>query len=331
MLLAGLEKTPGVAGVSLTSAGTLLGLGRVDNTTTDCGACPRGGIIIRYDLHTTTNYLVSPDTFAQQGIRLVSGRGFTAADRWDQRPVAIVSRHLAASGFQASGPVGRDLFLGDDWPNHPYRIIGVVEDVPRVALGGSLEPLDTIYLNVLQHPPRSAELLVRGTEAGMSDSSLASLAMGRTGTRWTARVMGAPAAVFAAAGRPVRWFARWFLAVGLVVLVGAVAGTFGTMQMWVESCVAEVAARRAVGAPRWRIIGWVLGNTIGVGVKGVLVGLFLYFSVLRVSLSNLIGQVPLWDSALFVTLAALLLGTAVLGAVIPTVVMLRKPIASLFG
>jgi hypothetical protein len=66
-------------------------------------------------------------------------------------------------------------------------------------------------------------------------------------------------------------------------------------------------------------------------VKGVLIGLFLYFSVLRVSLTNLVGQVPLWDPGLFLVLAGLLVGAAVLGAIIPTVGMLRRPIASLFG
>ena len=243
----------------------------------------------------------------------------------------MVSRHLAVSGFEAAGAVGRDLYLGDDWPNRPYRVIGVVEDARPVALGGALEPLDTIYLSVLQHPPRSAELLVRASDAGMSDSSLAALVRSRVAGAWSARVIGAPPEVFAAASLPVRWFGRWFIAVGLVVLAGALAGTFGTMRMWVESCVGEVAARRSVGATRLRIIAWVLWNTAGVGVKGVLVGLFLYFSVLRVSLTNLVGQVPVWDPALFAGLAGLLLGAAVLGAVIPSVGMLKRPIASLFG
>lgn len=330
-LLGDLGKTPGIAGVSLTSPGSLLGLGRVDNTTTDCGACVRGQIYIRYDLHTATHYLISPDTFAQQGIRLVSGRGFTDADTWGGQRVAVVSRHLAVSGFESAGAVGRDLFLGDDWPNRPYRVIGVVEDEPRAALGSSLEPLDTIYLSTLQHPPRSAELLVRARDAGVGDSSLAALALSRAGGKWRMRVIGPASAVIATASAPVRWFARWFGVVGFVVLMGALAGTFGTMRMWVESCQAEVAARRSVGATRFRLVAWVLWNTVGVGVKGVLVGLFLYFSVLRVSLTSLVGQLPVWDPATFGALAGLLLAAAVLGAVIPSVGMLRRPIASLFG
>jgi len=329
-LLDTISETPGVATVSLASPGTLLGLGRVDNATTDCGQCYRGGIQLRFDLHTATHHLVSPDTFSAEGIHLVSGRGFTDADRWNGQRVAVVSRHLAVSGFESAGAVGRDLYLGDDWPNRPYRVIGVVEDSRRAGMGSALEPLDTIYLSVLQHPPKNAELLVRG-EAGVSDSSVASLVQARAGAGWHARALGSPQEVLAAAVRPVRWFGRGFTAVGLVVLLAALAGTFGTMRMWVESCRAEVAARRAVGASRLTVIGWVLGNTAGVGAKGVLLGLFLYVSVLRVSLTSLIGRIPAMDPALVAGLAGLLLGAAVLGALIPTVGLLRRPIASLFS
>jgi hypothetical protein len=86
-----------------------------------------------------------------------------------------------------------------------------------------------------------------------------------------------------------------------------------------------------VGATRTRIVLWVLRLTAGVGIKGVLVGAFLYFAVLRVSLTNLVGHTPLWDPAVFAMLAGLLMGAAVLGAAIPTVGLLRKPIAALFS
>jgi len=330
-LLDAVGRVPGVTGVSLASPGTLLGLGRVDDVTTDCGACVRGQIYIRYDLHTATHYLVSPDTFAAQGLRLVSGRGFTAADRLDTQRVALVSRHLAVSGFEARGAVGRDLFLGNDWPNHPYRVIGVVDDAARAGIGGALEPLDTIYLSVLQHPPKQAELLVRGEGDQVNTSRAAMAAVAGAGGAWKTRITGPPDTVLASAVRPVRWFGRWFTVAGLVVLLGAVAGTFSTMRMWVDSMVAEVAARRAVGATRTRIVMWAFRLTAGVGIKGVLAGTFLYFAVLRVSLTNLIGHTPAWDPAVFAALAGLLLGAALLGAAIPTMGLLRKPIAALFS
>ena len=78
--------------------------------------------------------------------------------------MALVSRHLALTAFERAGAVGRDLFLADDWPKRPYRVIGIVEDVRSPALGGALQPLDTIYLSVLQHPARELELSVQASD-----------------------------------------------------------------------------------------------------------------------------------------------------------------------
>lgn len=314
-MIRALEQAPGVSGVSAASRGTLVGLGSVDDATTDCGMCYRGGIVIRYQLVTARHHEVSAGTFGLQGIKVLSGRSFSSGDGWDAPRVAVVSRHLAMTAFQQGAAVGRDLFLGHDWPKRPYRVIGVVDDAVPAALGGALEPLDTIYLHVLQHPPRTIELTVQGSgdAAGQPPG-----------------LLGSAGEILAGAALPVRWFGARFSMVGLVVLLAALAGTFGTMRMWVGSCTADIAARRAVGATRTRIVAWVLWHTVGTGVKGVLVGLFLYFSVFRVSLTNLIGATPPWDPTLFGALAALLLGAAVLGAALPTAGLLRRPIATLF-
>ena len=63
----------------------------------------------------------------------------------------------------------------------------------------------------------------------------------------------------------------------------------------------------------------------------VAVGLFLYFAVLRVSLTNLVGDIPAWDPVLFGVLAGVLVLAAVLGAIIPSMTLLKKPIAQLFS
>jgi putative ABC transport system permease protein len=315
-MIQALEQSPGVRAVSAASPGTLLGLGSVDDATTDCGMCVRGQIIIRYQLVTARHHEVSAGTFGLHGVSVLSGRSFSRGDTWDAPRVAIVSRHLAVTAFERGEAVGRDLFLGHDWPKRPYRVIGVVDDVVPTAMGGALQPLDTIYLHVLQHPPRTVELAVEG--------------LGDTALLAAARPLGSAREILAAPAQPVRWFGGRFALAGVVVLLAALVGTFGTMRMWVQSCTADLAARRAVGATRIRIVAWVLWHTAGTGVKGVLAGLFLYFSVLQVSLTSLLGKTPGLDLALIGALAALLLAAATLGAALPTVRLLRRPIATLF-
>lgn len=324
-LMTALESTPGVTGVSLASPGTVLGLGRVDHATTDCGRCILGQIPMRYWLVTARHHLVSEHTFALQDIRVLEGRAFSPEDGWSAPRVAMVSRHLAVTAFERAGAVGRDLYLADDWPKRPYRVIGIVEDVRSPALGGALQPLDTIYLSVLQHPPREAELAVLASDSAPPSSPLAALSSYRSS------YLGSSRDILAAAGAPITWFGRRFTLVGVVVLLAALAGTFGMMRMWVQSMAAELGARRAVGASRRRIIAWVLWHTAGTGAKGVLVGLFLYFAALRVSLTNLVGNIPAWDPLLFGALSGTLVGAAMLGAILPARSLLKKPIAQLLG
>jgi hypothetical protein len=324
-MLDSLQSAPGIAAVSLASPGTAVGLGRVDHATTDCGQCVLGQIPMRYWLVTAGHHLVSEHTFTTQGIRVLEGRAFSPADGWDAPRVALVNRHLALTAFERAGAVGRDLYLADDWPKRPYRVIGIVEDVRSPALGGALQPLDTIYLSVLQHPARELELSARVSDSAHRISELPAFSSYRP------TFAGSSRNIFAEAAAPVAWFGRRFTLVGLVVLLAALAGTFGTMRMWVWSMAAELAARRAVGASRPRIIAWVLRHTIGTGTKGVLAGLFLYFAVLRVSLTNLVGDIPAWDPLLFGVLAGVLVSTAVLGAVLPSITLLKKPIAQLFN
>jgi putative ABC transport system permease protein len=320
-LLAGLRGTPGVERVSVASPGTLLGLGRVDHGTTDCGRCYEGMILIRWKLITARHNMVSEDTFAVQSLRLLEGRAFTATDGWAADRVAIVNRHLANTAFEGGNAVGRDLYLGDDWPKRPYRVVGIVEDTRSSVLGGSLMPSDTIYLHALQHPPHTVELAIQGTDAEAL----------RAGVPAAASPRGTSTDVLAASAVPIEWFGRRFLLIGVVVLSAAIAGTFGTMRMWVRSMAAELAARRAVGASRPRIVAWVLWHTLGTGFKGVAAGLFLYFAVLRVSLVNLVGHTPAWDPVLIGGLAGTLVAAAVLGALLPTMTLLRKPVAQLFS
>lgn len=320
-LLTRLRQAPGVERASVASPGTLLSLGRVDHGTTDCGRCYEGMIYIRYKLITARHTMVSEDTFVVQNLRLLEGRAFNATDGWAADRVAIVSRHLASTAFEGGNAVGRDLYLGDDWPKRPYRVVGVVEDARSEALGGSLMPVDTIYLHVLQHPPRTVELAMQGADAESLRAAVPAAASPR----------GTSADVLTATAVPIEWFGRRFLLIGVVVLIAAIAGTFGTMRMWVRSMAAELAARRAVGASRPRIIMWVLWHTLGTGLRGAAAGLFLYFAVLRVSLVSLVGNVPAWDPVLIGGLVGTLVAAAVLGALLPTMTLLRKPIAQLFN
>ncbi|MGH7509941.1 MAG: FtsX-like permease family protein [Gemmatimonadales bacterium] len=81
-LLEGLPSA-GIHSASLSSPGTLSGLGHVAMVLTDCGRCSEGGLQIPFRLKPATHKIVSADTFRLTGLPVLAGRGITSADDWD--------------------------------------------------------------------------------------------------------------------------------------------------------------------------------------------------------------------------------------------------------
>jgi hypothetical protein len=146
--------------VSLMATGGLVGLGTVAAVTTDCGQCSEGGIYLPWHIVRATHQFVSADTFHALGVRLLAGRGISRADRWGATPVAVVSRSLAIRHFQRGEAIGRKMLLGDD-PRTWHTVVGIVADAPARGLGGSLQPVFTVYASILQHPVPGVDLLIR--------------------------------------------------------------------------------------------------------------------------------------------------------------------------
>ena len=304
--------------VSLSSPGALVGLATVDVVLTDCGRCAEDGIYTPIRPVSAAISIVSPDTFRAMGVPVLKGRGIAAADSTGAPRVAVISRTLARQHFEQQGAIGRKIRVGwgpdDGW----YRVVGVVEDGRSAAFGGAFQPPYQVYLSVLQFPPAAADLLVRprgGAGAGAPDRFKAMLgaALGATGTI-VRRLPESERTV--AAAPPVQWFERLVSLEGWTALVIAVLGTFAVMQLWVTALLPELAVRRAVGARRWHVFGYVLVRAGAVGAAGTAFGIVVG-EMSSDPLASLLGGLPLWDVALMPGPAVVLVAAALAGALVP--------------
>lgn len=311
--------------VSLAAPGELNGLGTIDAMSTDCGECFSGGIRLRWHHLDAVHHFVSPDTFAAEGFRIERGRSFTRADGWTGERVAVVNRYLALRHFQGGEAVGRALYLSDGFLTRPYRVVGVVDDARSTALGGARQPLEAVYLSVLQHPPARVELTVRGVGAGPVQAAVGTAVGQALGP--AARVTGPAeaAGVHRLGLAPLRWFGRSYTVAGGVALAVAVIGVFSSLRLWVGSIGWELGLRRSVGATRRRVAAYVLARGLGVGLAGVALGLFLFLSVLWGAVSDSVVGVAGWRTGLVIRLAALLVLAGLAGALLPLVRLLRDP------
>ena len=281
--------------VSLTSPGVLVGLETEDLIVT------RGNVSA-----TVAVNAVSPDTFRSMRWRLVAGRGLLPSDRWGAPHVAVVNQALAT--FRIPGIIGQRIRIGDG-PDDPwYTVVGVVKDEWGPGFGAQRGPLYAVYVSALQRPPRVAELVVHPRHPAVDGIVRASF-----GAAWSVTPRGTTASVTAAEAAPARWFGRLLLGEGLAAFAVAMLGTFAVMRMWVRAALPELAVRRAVGAKRRHVVGFVLARAVAVAVAGVVFGRWLGLVVSGVLPTVLTGVPP----ARIVEPALALLVAALAGALIP--------------
>lgn len=326
-LLRGLERRGGIHSVSLTDPGALVGLGPVGLVTTDCGQCYEGGISLITKTKPATYQLVSSDTFRLLNLRLLSGRGISATDDWDAPRVAVVSRSLAAREFQNGEPIGRQIRVIDDglqWST----VVGVVDDPVVVGLGGPLQPRYTVYLSVLQHPPSTADLLVREPPETDTGAAVRPIMQATMGGRLADLEQRSEPALLADAAAPLDWFARWFGIEGWAMLGITTLGTFALMHLWVSSLRVELGVRRAVGARRRHLFRLVVLRAAGVGLAGTLAGVWFGPPIWNV-LPTVMTGFHAWDPAPVARYAVLLVGSALMGVLLPAWRAARSTPASL--
>jgi putative ABC transport system permease protein len=305
----------GFDSVSLTSPGTLAGLGSAGFVTTDCGRCSESGIWLRWHVKPATYQFVSADTFRLLGVHLVAGRGITAGDGPSAPRVAVVSRSLALREFEGGKPIGRRIKAGDDGADWS-TVVGVVDDPRPVGLGGALQPRYTVYLSVLQHPPRSAELLVRAPHRRDVSRDVRPALHAALGSRTPIPTGQRESSRLVADSAPLVWFARAFAMEGWAMLGMAVIGAFALMNLWVRSLLGELGVRRAVGARRRDVLRFVLVRAVRAGVAGVAIGLWFGWPLWD-ELSRVVPGLDPWSAPTVARFGCVLLGAALAGALLP--------------
>ncbi len=322
-MLHDLADTEGIEGVSLTIPGALVGLGTVDWVETDCGQCFTGGIFLKWHSERASHSVVSPDTFAVLGIPLVAGRAFTLDDGWKAPRVAIVNRQMAARHFENGNPLGRTIFMGT--ARVPYTVVGVVDDGKAPGRSGGLQPRFAVYLSTLQHPIAGADLLIRGSAAGLAS---ARAALQKHATIQHSQGMS-ESAMRRAFTLPMAWFARWFRVEAIAALLLGALGTMVSVSLWATALVPELAIHRALGATCRRITAAVLGRTVVIIAAGILVALTTVGPALRAVLAEILGDLPVLPVHNIVLPAILLAIAAMLGAVRPLQRTIRTQPAAL--
>ena len=266
---------------------------------------------ISRDGHSYTLYFnrTDADYFAAAGIHLLQGRGFTAEEVADERPVAIISESVARAFFRGIDPLGQQVsrIPGEDARQVPAMIVGVVSDAMTSWL--RTEQFGAVYLPLERKRSNTPGLVVRTASPGIAARAVEQ-ALRRIDPR--VRVTTAIVSERVGAYRSEKQMLAWLAGpTAFLALVLAMLGLYGVTAFAVSHRLPEMSLRIAIGATSADVLRLVLRDGLRPVMIGLVIGLAAALVVGRVFASLLAGISPYDPPAIGMAIITLLASAAV--------------------
>jgi predicted permease len=236
---------------------------------------------------------VAPGFFDTMGMSLVFGRRLDAHDTADSPHVAVVNEAMARQFFPGENPIGRRFWSGRSRKGKPIEIVGVVRDAKYASLRAPAPP--TAYMPHTQSEYPLAGMIFEVRTAGDPLALVVAIrkVVGEV-------VPGVPLGDVKTQAQqiedslgPETMYARLFTFFGLIALLLASVGLYGTMAYALGRRTREIGIRMALGAARGRVLGAALLETLVVASVGVVAGVSLASAITRYVRSLLFEVTPL--------------------------------------
>ena len=263
---------------------------------------------------------IAPRFFATMGIPLLSGRDFTPADSASAPKVAIINESMVRQDFRGQNPIGRHFrFTGED--RSDVEIVGVVKDILTKFRQeeDNRRSARAAYIPFTQAPPAltgQAVIEVRATEGFSAVATAMREAAQRLDKDLPVGAIETQNEVVSDSLGEQRSLTRLTAALGLLALLLASIGLYGTMSHAVSQRTKEIGIRMALGAERRNVLGMVLREGMVLTLAGISVGLALGATLTRLISSQLYG-LSATDPLTFISVSLLLSGVALLATYLP--------------
>jgi predicted permease len=234
------------------------------------------------DTITSVVNTVDRDYFETAGLALERGRAFTAADRIDTAPVAIVNAKMARDLWPDQDAIGKRIRLPGE--NTMRQIVGVARtanystlaEPPQLCVYVPLEQKFTDGMNLYVRTSGRPEPLITAVQREMQAAGPELLLNDmRTGRQlidnglFQAKIGVTMASLF-----------------GLLALGLASIGLYGVMAYSVTQRTRELGVRMALGAARTSVVRLILGQGMALVLSGVALGF-----IASLAIGRLLGRV----------------------------------------
>ena len=250
---------------------------------------------------------VTGNYFPALGARVKAGRVFTAADRVDSQPVAIVNEGFAQRYFGGKDPLGQRVKEGgaDNW----RTVVGVIADVRHS--GPAEEARPEVSMPYAQLEPgfmstwtRGVYFVVRGKLPASALAASARTQVAELDPDMSLNEVQSMAALASDAVSEPRF--RTILLgtfAGLAIALASI-GVFGVLSYFVTQRTREIGIRVALGATSGDILRMIVGRGLALAGIGLALGLVAAVPLTR-SMQSLLFEVKPLDVP---TLAVVVVG-----------------------
>jgi putative ABC transport system permease protein len=236
--------------------------------------------------------VISGEFFQTLHIPVTAGRNFSAQDRADAQPVAIISKNMARRYWPGRDPVGERLRLGTAEQDAAWlTVVGVAGDVKQNWWNP--EPRPTVYRPYLQAPERGMRLLVRASSNERSVAAALQEEVRRIDPELGLGEMGTMESEIADSLGPIRIIGILMMVFGGVALTVSAVGVYGVLAQAVAQRTREFGIRLALGANPGDLLRLVLRQGATLTGIGLAVALPISFALSKAMESLLFGVVAL--------------------------------------
>jgi predicted permease len=296
-----LNALPGVVSASIAGYSPLSGTSISGSFSIEGHAPPAGREMNLYGVE------VGPQFFETMAIPLLLGRGIGPRDTPASTRVAVVNESFVREFLPDQNPIGRRLSRGRPFQPPGVEIIGVAKDSMYYRLNEKTKPM--AFLSAWQSKEwGSRELIIRTSGDPAGASAEVRRAIHEIDSRLPIlRVRNLEDQVYESSHQE-RMIARFCSFFGLLALLLASIGLYGTMAYSVVRKTNEIGIRMALGAQRHHLLWMVLRESVLMVTLGLALGLPLALIATRWIKSFLFEISPLDPVAL--SSAIVLMATA---------------------
>ena len=256
-----------------------------------------------------TILLASEDYFKVIDVPLLAGRFFTANDDLAHGRSVIVNDSLARRHWPHESPIGKRITDGSDW----YTIVGVVGNFRQQL---ALEPVDEIYVPMLQAPYVSTNWVIRSNADLEALAPLVRDAIYDVDADQPVHRMRPMDDIRSDSLAPPRLTATLLGLFAALALVITAAGIAGVIAFSVNQRTQEFGVRVALGARRTDVVSMVVGEGVRLAATGLACGA-AGAMLLGGLLSTMLYGIGPTDSVTYLSVSSVLLIVAALACLIP--------------